>query len=432
VIHYEGKTGGTDTASGVKAWQVVNAKKFFLRWHATLEGHRANGQAPYFERERDVRKRALVIDASAPTPDQDAGSVVTVVSLRLMQRLGYKVHFVPQDNFLFQDGYITDLQRSGIDCAYVPYESDFDSYIQRHGHLFDVVLVFRVTVLEKVIDALRRHAPQAPLLFHDMDLHFLRMRREAELTGDRTALAEADAMERRELAMIARVDCTITPSTYEKIILDRIAPTAPTRVLPFMIDHAGTRVGFKRRRDVCFLGGYTHTPNIDAVKYFVDAIFPLLRAEEPGLRFIIAGAHPTDEVRALACADVIVTGQVPDLRDVFDVVRVFVCPLRAGAGVKGKLLAAMAYGLPVVTTSVGAEGMGLVDGSDVLIADAPADFVVACLRVYRNRALWQALSTAGQAVVQQRHSLAMGRQALEEAIEAGLRHRLDVDRAPTS
>jgi glycosyltransferase involved in cell wall biosynthesis len=120
---------------------------------------------------------------------------------------------------------------------------------------------------------------------------------------------------------------------------------------------------------------------------------------------------------------------VPDLRDVFDATRVFVCPLRAGAGVKGKVSAAMSYGLPVVTTSVGAEGMDMRDGEQMLLADDPAAFASACLRVYRDEALWQRLSDAGQALVQEKHSLKAGRRVLEEAIDTALRHHLGVGAA---
>ena len=430
VIHYEGKTSGTDTRTGVKAYQVINARKFRVRWRDTLADHRPNGVAPYFERERRTHRRALVIDATAPTPDQDAGSVTTVLNLRLLQQLGYKVHFVPQDNFLFQPKYTTNLQREGIECACAPYDTAFDSYIQLYGHLFDIVLAFRVTVVEKTLDALRRHAPQAPVLFNNMDLHFLRMQREAELAGDAAGLAAAEAMKQRELAVIGRVDCTITPSTFEKRVLEQIAADAPALVLPFMMEFAGTSVGFAPRRDICFLGGYGHAPNVDAVRFFVREVFPLIRASEPGIRFIIAGAHPTEEVRALAADDIIVTGMVPDLRDVFDTTRVFACPLRVGAGVKGKVSAAMSYGLPVVTTSVGAEGMEMRDGEHMLLADDPAAFAAACLLVYRNPRLWRRLSAAGQKLVREKHSLAMGRRVLVEAIDIGLRHLLDAG-APT-
>jgi glycosyltransferase involved in cell wall biosynthesis len=344
--------------------------------------------------------------------------------LSLFHGVGYKAHFVPQDNFLYQPTYTTDLQRQGIECAYAPYEVDFEAYMQRYGALFDVVLVFRVTVLEKVIDTIRRYAPQAPILFNNMDLHFLRMDREARLSGNQEALHAAAAMKVKECELIRRVDCTITPSTFEKEVLEQEVPGSPVIVWPFMFEFHGTKVGFEPRRDFVFLGGYRHTPNVDAVKFFVEDVFPLIQAEIPEVRFIIAGANPTDEVLALASESVIVTGLVDDLRDVFDTSRVLACPLRVGAGVKGKVSTAMSYGLPVVSTTCGAEGMDLVDGEEVLIADDPAAFARACLRLYRDRNLWKRISRAGMKRVQEKHSLAVGHKVLEEVVEIAYKHLL--------
>jgi GT2 family glycosyltransferase/glycosyltransferase involved in cell wall biosynthesis len=427
VIHYEGRTSGTDTASGVKTYQVVNGKKLFLRWRETLADHRANGEAPYFERDRGVRKRALVVDATTPTPKQDAGSVTTTLTLKLFHDLGYKPYYTPQDNFLFEPAHTPDLQRIGVECAYSPYEGPFDSYIRRYGPLFDAVLVYRVPVLEQVLDDLRRDAPRAPVLFHTMDLHFLRMERQAELDGLAESRAAAARMKARELDLIRRVDCTITHSTFERDLLAREAPEAPVVVWPFMFESFGTEVGFADRRDICFLGGYRHGPNIDAVRFFATEVLPLIHAEAPDVRFIIAGANPGPEVRALESPSVVVTGLIDDLRDVFDRTRVFVCPLRVGAGTKGKVSTAMSYGLPVVSTACGAEGMDLIDGQEFVQADTPQDLAAACLRVYRDAALWQLLSAAGQTLVREKHSLDMGRRVLAEAIETALRHKLGVE-----
>ena len=427
VIHYEGRTAGTDTGSGVKAYQRVNAGKLFLRWRATLARYRPNGEAPYFERERDVRLRALVVDATTPTPKQDAGSVTTTLTLGLFRDLGYKPYFTPQDNFLFEPDHTPALQGMGVECAYAPYEKDFSGYIRRYGALFDVVLVYRVPVLEQVLDDLRRFAPQAPVLFHIMDLHFLRLEREAALSGRAADRAAAARMKDKELALIRRVDCTITHSTYERDLLAREAPEAPSVVWPFMFEFFGTDIGFAPRRDFVFLGGYRHPPNVDAVRFFAREVLPLIRAQEPDARFIIAGANPGPEVQELAGPHVVVTGQIDDLRDAFDAARVFVCPLRFGAGTKGKISTAMAYGLPVVSTSCGAEGMDLAEGREVLVADDPAAFAAACLRVHRDAALWRRLSQAGQALVRDKHSPAMGRRVLAEAIEVAWRHKLGLD-----
>ena len=429
VIHYEGRTAGTDTTEGVKAYQVRNAGKLFLRWRAALAAHRANGEAPYFERERAVRLRGLIVDATTPTPQQDAGSVTTTLTLRLFRDLGYKPYFTPQDNFLYEPAHTPALQALGVECAYSPYETDFSGYIRRYGALFDAVLVYRMPVLEQVLDELRRFAPQAPVLFHVMDLHFLRLERAAALSGRAEDDAAAAHMKARELALIRRVDCTITHSTHERDLLARAAPDAPAVVWPFMFAFHGTAAGFFPRRDFVFLGGYRHPPNVDAARFFAEQVLPLIRAEEPDARFIVAGANPGPEVQALAGPHVIVTGMVEDLRAVFDAARVFVCPVRFGAGTKGKISTAMAYGLPVVSTTCGAEGMEMQEGREVLIADDPAALAAACLRVYRDPALWQIMSDAGQTLVREKHSLDMGRRVLAEAIEAAWRHKLGLDAA---
>jgi O-antigen biosynthesis protein len=100
----------------------------------------------------------------------------------------------------------------------------------------------------------------------------------------------------------------------------------------------------------------------------------------------------TEAVQALASPDVVAVGYVPDLTPYLEGCRVFVAPLRYGAGIKGKIAQSMGFGLPVVTTSIGTEGMGLIDGKHVLIADSPAAFARAVVRLYRDDPLWEEMS----------------------------------------
>ena len=426
IVHYEGRTSGTDLATNVKSYQVLNTKKLFLRWRARLTAHRPNGEFPYAEKSRSIKMRMLVIDASTPTPDQDAGSLQTVLGLQACLALGYGTVFMPQDNFLFQPGYTTDLQADGVECTYAPYDTGVGSYLRIYGALFDVIMIYRVTVLEQTLTHIRQHAPQAAVLFHVADLHFLRMRRQAALSDDAGLAEQAEDMRQRELEAVRATDCTITHSLAEAALLAEMAPGAPVVTWPLMSKCYGTTKDFSTRRDVLFLGGYRHPPNVDAVQYFAAAILPKLRRAEPLLRFIVAGANPTDEVAALAGAHVEVTGQISDLQSVMDRARVFVCPLRVGAGVKGKIFAALAYGIPVVTTSVGIEGSGLEPDVHVLLADDAPSFVRQTLRLYRDPILWQRLSTAGLAVVQRDYSPERGAGFLATAIQAAWQHKLGV------
>ena len=426
IVHYEGKTSGTDTGSGTKAYQVINTKKIYLRWHEQISHHRANAQAPYFERERGVHKRFLVVDVTAPTPDRDAGSVQTFMALQVCMALGYKTSFVPEDNWLFQPNYTTALQRMGVDCAYAPYELGFEAYMQRYGWQFDAVMVYRPSVMEKCLPLIRAYSPQAVVLFHVADLHYLRMERTAELDDDDNIRAAAALMKERELSIINQVDCTITHSHVERDILALEAPTCPVALWPLMFEHFGTSVPFSKRRDICFLGGYRHPPNVDAVIYFVKEIFPLLRAAEPGIRFIVAGSYPPEEILNLAADDIIVAGMIDDLRDLFDPCRVFVCPLRVGAGVKGKVASALSYGIPIVSTPVGAEGTELEHEHHLLLAADTGAFAAEILRLYRDETLWNHLSVNGQKFVEEGLSLEMGERVMASALETAIAHKLDI------
>ena len=427
IIHYEGKTSGTDTGNGTKAYQVINSKKLFLRWRERLSIHRPNAVAPFFERERQVAKRLLVVDVSTPTPNQDAGSVQTFMALRCALALDYKVHFVPEDNWLFQPDYTVDLQRIGVDCAYAPYELGFEAYMNRYGWLFDAVLVYRPSVLERCLPVIRDTAPQAAVLFHVADLHYLRMERTAALNDDQDLWQAAAAMKLREQVLVEAADCTITHSEVENTLLCELSGQDNIVTWPLMVDFFGTDKLFPARKDICFLGGYGHPPNIDAVLYFVEEIFPLLRKAEPGIRFLIAGSRMPDEIRALACEDIVTLGMIDDLRDLFDPCRVFVCPLRAGAGVKGKVASAMSYGIPVVSTDIGVEGAGLCNGSHVLVANGAEAFAEAVLRLYRDKALWTSISDEGQRFVKDNLSTAMGGRVLAQAIDIAHAHRLGLD-----
>lgn len=424
VIHYEGKTSGTSTKAGIKAYQEINVRKLFLRWRKQLEKYRRRAEGTFFEKERDVSKRILFVDAVTPTPDQDAGSVQTLLAMRCAQLAGYKVHFAPEDNWLYDPKYTAALQREGIECSYAPFDIGFESFIRLYGWLFDVVVVYRVNIMYKCLSLLRAHAAGAALLFHLADLHYLRLQRQAEIEGDQELSAYAQDLKLRELTLISQSDCTITHSTVEATLIDSEVEDASVMVWPLMMTAAGTKVPYASRRDICFLGGYRHPPNVDAVFWFVREVFPLIRSKRPDIRFIVAGANPTQEILALASDCVVVTGLVEDLSDVLDTARVFVCPLRIGAGAKGKVMSALAHGLPIVSTPIGVEGAGLVENEHVLVAERPAALAEAVIRLDSDPALWMKLSKAGLRLIQEQFSIDMGVSKLESAIEIGHRNRL--------
>jgi SAM-dependent methyltransferase len=178
---------------------------------------------------------------------------------------------------------------------------------------------------------------------------------------------------------------------------------------------------FEERAGIGFIGGYRHGPNRDAVLYFVREVLPHVLGLEPGLEVRIAGSHMPPEIAGIDHPAVRVLGHVDDLRGFFEDLRVFVAPIRFGAGVKGKVAASFAAGVPVVGTTVALEGMGLEEEEGALAADDPHDFARAIVRVYRDRALWTKLSTSGLRRAEREYSPAAGdRNVAAAAVRLGV------------
>jgi hypothetical protein len=420
LIHFEGMTSGRDLSQGVKAHQVVNAQKLTERWRARMAEFPEPGTSPDAARDCLARRRALVIDACTPMPDQDSGSVTALGLMHGLQALGFKVCFAPQSNMAFIPGYTEALQRDGIEAIYncdghaYPYLND---YIHSVGDIFHLVVIFRVGVASACLDQVRRFMPSAKVLFFTSDLHFLREARKAELSGRKADTIKAEITRRDELLVAVKSDCCIVHSAVEQALLARELPSTPVELYGWSIDVVGRGEPFNRRRDFVFLGGYQHPPNVDAVLHFVEDIFPLIKTRIPDAKFYVLGSHPPPELQRLASDDIIITGFVPDLGPCLGKCRVGVAPLRYGAGIKGKIAMMMSHGLPVVTTTMGAEGMNLAHEQEVLIQDDPRAFADEAVRLHGDAALWERLSAAGLEVVDRQYSHKASIQRIKEILQ---------------
>src|SRR5690606_8298278 len=173
----------------------------------------------------------------------------------------------------------------------------------------------------------------------------------------------------QDLALIGRSDVTLVVSPVEQELLSLEAPGARVDILSNVHEVFGRRREFRERNDLVFMGGYQHTPNVDAVLWFADEVLPLIRAEAPEVTFHIVGSKAPDSVRALGEREgIMFHGFVPDIAPFMDNCRLAVAPLRFGAGVKGKVNMSMSYGQPVVATPIAIEGMHAEPGVDVLVA----------------------------------------------------------------
>jgi len=405
VVHDEGTTSGTDLGTGPKAAQVRNQAVFAETWRHALTAQLPAGSVPSPALLHRRQRQVLVIDALTPQPDRDSGSLRLVNLMRLLIEEGAHVVFVPANRSA--DGeYTATLQQMGVECWHAPTMPRFPAWLREHGPRFDAAMVSRHYVASEMLPLLRKHAPQAKLLFDTVDLHYLREKRAAELTADATALRAAMRTRELELALIRDADATLVVSRVERELLGIDAPGANVHVLSNLHRAAAAGPSWALRDGLLFVGGFRHPPNVDAVLWFVREVFPRVRAARPTIEFHCVGGDVPNEIARLAdVPGVRVHGHVPDLQPLLDAARVSIAPLRYGAGVKGKVNQAMAHGLPVVATTCAVEGMHLRDGEDVLVADDASEFADAVLRLLDDEASWSRLAVNGRANVAAHFSL---------------------------
>ena len=213
-----------------------------------------------------------------------------------------------------------------------------------------------------------------------------------------------------EVAACRRSDLVLTVSPEDRDGLIELAPDLEDRIAAVPIGVDTEYFGSVRRdlgsRTLLSIGTMYWPPNVDSMRYFCADILPKIKAEVPGVRLNIVGAKPTPAVRALAEADpaVTVTGSVPDVRDWAADCAAFIVPLRSGSGMRVKILNAMAMGLPVVSTTIGAEGIEVTDGQNILLADGADAFARASVRLLRDPDLGARIGEGGRRLMAERYS----------------------------
>jgi GT2 family glycosyltransferase/glycosyltransferase involved in cell wall biosynthesis len=396
VVHDEGTSNGTDTGTGIKAYQVRNRGVFAAKWAPVLAAHPAAGSVPTPALLHRQQRQVLILDERVPQPDRDSGSLRQYNLIRMLLAEGLHVVFVP--TLREHAGAPTEaLQKLGVEVWYAPFLDGVGAWLRQHGPRFAVVMMVRHHVASECLPLLRRYASDARRVFDTVDLHYLRERRGAELAGDAGLLRNAERTRTRELAVMAASDVTVLVSEAERTQLQVDAPAVHVELISNLHEVAGGGASWAQRRDLVFVGGFRHPPNVDAMQWFIGEVFARIRAQLPEVRFHCIGADVPPALQALAATQpgVQIHGFVPVVTPYMDEVRIAVAPLRFGAGVKGKVNLSMAHGQPVVATTVGVEGMHLRDGEDVLVADDADAFAAAVVRLYRDEALWRKLSTAG-------------------------------------
>lgn len=250
-------------------------------------------------------------------------------------------------------------------------------------------------VANTYLDLCRKWQPHACLIVDSVDIHFLRLERKALLTDNEADKAFASEVKTQELASYAKADLVIAITEADANCLKEAIPNIHLKIIPniHVIPEKTSKNKIEKR--LIFVGAYNHDPNVDGVIYFAREIWPLVKNKLPDIKWSIVGSNPTPEITRLASQDIEVTGYVESTHPFLEKSMISIAPLRYGAGMKGKIGEAMAFGIPVVSTSIGAEGMNLEHGKNILIADSPEDFSEAIFNLFSDQELCNRLANEG-------------------------------------
>jgi glycosyltransferase involved in cell wall biosynthesis len=345
--------------------------------------------------------------------------------LKALGELGACISFMAQD-LASVHPYTRRLQDAEVDVMYG--SLNVNAELAKIGPRLRMAVLSRPHPASRWLDTVRELAPAAMVVYDTVDLHWLRQARrdagaEQTVRGKDSNPVEATspaarALRELELAMIRATDVTFVTSESERMQVERDVPGATVLVIPMVHEVATAPLGPSGRSGVLFVGSFAHSPNIDAAVRLVRDVMPLVWQRLPRLTVTIVGADAPAEVQALASPLVDVAGWVEDLQPLLDANRMLVAPLTYGAGLKGKVTQALAAGLPVVTTPVGAEGLAGLD-SRVLVGDHPATLAAHVVRLCEDDGLWRRLATVGRALIAETCSPQLIRDRLASVLETG-------------
>ncbi|MBQ9407220.1 MAG: glycosyltransferase, partial [Desulfovibrio sp.] len=413
VYHLEGQSNGTDVEHGMKRFQIRNRHIFYQKWRNKLHYYHARGSDQLFlAKDHSFKKPTiLIIDYCVLTFDQDTGSRSTFEYLQYFVKKGFNVKFFTEDIYVKKE-YFQAQYDIGVEIIAA---RNLKKWLSLYGQYINYVYINRLGIAGKYIPILRSHTT-AVIIYQGHDLHHIREYRQDILKGIKNADAKMQRRKAFELGVCEQADVACYFSDKEVDYVNRESYANAVQIPLYILDSRkmdAWEYTAETRKDIFFVGGYNHVPNVDAVQWFAQKIFPEVVRAFPDLKFYVVGSNPPPEIKALESENIIVTGKISDdeLRKMYANIKLVVVPLRYGAGVKGKIIEAMYYKVPVLTTSIGIEGIDNSSGA-ITVADSENEMAQALIALYNNSS---ELNAKSRLTVQ-----AIGENFSEAAVEKAL------------
>ena len=339
-----------------------NKKKFKEKWKDELKSQ-FNQDNIFMARDRSINKsRILVFDRYVPNFDKDAGGRCCFMYLNIFKEIGLQITFLG-DNPKIIEPYTTILQQKGIEVLYgkAYKEKNLKIWLKNNLKYFNYIYLQRPDVTIKYITLVKKYS-FSKIFYFAHDLHYIRLAREFNITHDKTKLQISKFMRKIEKKIFNMVDVIHVVGNYEFNILKEEYRNKIIRNIPLYIyekhpEHI--EKDFSKRKNLLFVGGFEHSPNVDAILWFTKEIYPNVIKLFPNIILNIVSSKVPNIILKLQSKNIKIWGYVTDekLHVIYQKCRIAIAPLRFGAGIKGKIIEAAYNQIPMVTTTIGGEGI---------------------------------------------------------------------------
>ncbi len=386
VVHFEGQSNGTNKTEGIKSYQTGNQIKLLEKWQEVLsKEHLPNGTDVFHAAGRTVGKKTILfIENHIPEYDKDAGSKTALMLFKTALALGYHVKFLSA-YFTKQEPYASELETMGIEVLGGSwYMKNIGYWMEQSAPYIDYCFITRPYAGEQFMPLIKRY-PNIKRIYFVADLHYLRTKRQYEISREPELLAESGAMRQTEAEIFKDADVVVTVSRDEEQIIKKEFRHKNVKLIPiYAFEEAGPKPE-AQTEGLLFVGGFRHPPNLDGIMWFIKEVLPLIWERDPSVTLDIAGSHTPDELKVINDSRIHLHGFVSEaeLEALYKSCRTVIIPLRFGAGVKGKTVEAMYFGRPIVSTSIGIEGLKDIQ-SIITPTDSEKDFAERVLTLYNG------------------------------------------------
>jgi glycosyltransferase involved in cell wall biosynthesis len=381
VIHHEGVSHGTSTSSGLKSYQVVNTTKLTKKWIKTLPNHWRDLGIPRLERSRNSRGIIFIADHQLPASTRDSGSIRTIQIIKHLVHLEFHVVLTAMDPSTTEWD-LQEIRNLGVE-VHLSWSDALEALKYRSSRLTHAWLI-RSEVIDfftsRLIDINNKVYVMADLL---------------DLKYEQTS--QGIAIDPKHISIANQADKTSLVSEVEALYLNSILPSKTVSVLWAEFEPREIGCSYENSSGLIFVGGFRHFPNLEGMLWFASEVVPVLRDRGFNAPIRVVGSGLSDkDSKILTKSGLQLLGRQHDLDMHYRESRIAISPLITGRGRKGKIGEALSIGIPIVTTSVGAEGFAFGSHDQIAISNSPEEFASFIIEIHESKEKWNLMSSFGK------------------------------------